>query len=212
MKKRKLITAFIVVAAAAWAAWHFRGLLHKDDIIEYGKSTPAWALIVAFVFLPLFGFPITIPLIVAGLRFGFWWGALLSLVCIYLHHLIAFALCRGTARRWLRSKLPEGKWSLPGKGGQIDAWTVALFAAIHGPPYFIKLYLLALTNPRFVVFTFVGGTVYWLFGLIPLGAAAAAKHVDVTWIYIGITIASVAMLWWKWRRSKKTPEKQSGES
>ena len=34
----------------------------------------------------------------------------------------------------------------------------ALFAAIHGPPYFVKLYLLALTNIPFRIYLGVGST------------------------------------------------------
>lgn len=202
MKLRNIIALGAVAVIGGLGIWHFRDQLTSEALIEHGKTIPATALAAGFLILPLVGFPISIPLVLAGLRWGFWGGAAVALVCILFHHIAAYFLCRGKPGQWLKQKLPQGKWALPDTGASGGVWSTVLFAAFHGPPYFLKVYLLALTNPKFPVFIFVGGSVYWLFGLIPLGAAAAAKHVDVTWLYIAIAVISGAMLLWKWRKNK----------
>lgn len=204
--KWKIILACVVAVALGITAWYFRGSIgqiDKERVIAIGKSVPAPALVISFLFLPLIGFPVSILFILLGLRFGFWWGAAISLVATYLQHLAAYHLCQGKLGDKLRSLVLRNGRELPDIKGGNAAWLTALFAALHGPPYTLKLYLLALARPPFLIFCFVGGTVYWLFGLVPIGAAAMASHVDVTWIYVLIMVASAAGLYWKWRAARK---------
>lgn len=204
MKPPKIILIAALLLIAGLCLWWFGPRIDKDEIIRFGRSIPAWSVIAAMLVLPMLGFPISVLLVVIGLRFGLGWGAAISFGCIYLHHLAAWPLCRMRAgeplRNWLRRK--AGKMGEPGSASPV--LFTAAFAAFHGPPYTLKLYLLALTSVPFPIYLWIGGTVYAVLGLIPVAAAASAAHVDLTWIYWFITLATVLPLAWRWWRGRRS--------
>ena len=171
----KLAAGLVLMALAGWLFLH-RAEISRDSVMAYGKGLPAFAFIAAFLVLPLLGFPITVFLVLAGIRFGLAGGMAISAVAIVGHHLAAYPL----ARKWFKDR------------GQVGF--TAIFAAIHGPPYFVKLYLLALTNIPFRIYLGVGAPIYILFGLIPVGAGSSVRTVNPVWIYAALGALTAASL------------------
>jgi uncharacterized membrane protein YdjX (TVP38/TMEM64 family) len=148
-------------------------------------------LIAAFMLLPLLGAPISVFLIATGLRFGFPMGILVTFLSLIVHHLVAFRLAHGRWRKSVQSKIARKGRKIPELAPEHQAGWAALFAAVAGPPYAIKLYLLALTNIRFRVYIGVGVPVYTLCSMPMLAAGAMAGHFNGWWFSLaGVVIAA----------------------
>lgn len=208
MKAWKILAGLVVAALIGWLIYAHRESLTKEEIIAYGKGLPAALFIAAFLILPLIGFPLSILLVLAGIRFGLGWGMALTTLCIFFHHAAAYWISHSYLNERLRRFAERRGHKVPAveRGNQV--WFTILFASVHGPPYALKLYLLALTDIPFRIYCYIGATVYILFSLIPVGAAAAAVHVDVTWIYIGVAVLSAGALLARYLRKKKAPPEE----
>lgn len=210
MKSWKIFALAAVAALLVWFLYTHRESLTKDEIIAYGKGLPAVLFIIAFLILPLTGFPLSILLVLAGIRFGLGWGMALTTICIFFHHVAAYWISHSYLNVRLRRLAERRGYKVPTVKQGNQVWFTVLFASVHGPPYAFKLYLLALTDIPFRIYCHVGATVYILFCLIPVGAAAAAVHIDVTWIYIGVAVLSAGVLLARYLRKKKaSPEEAS---
>jgi uncharacterized membrane protein YdjX (TVP38/TMEM64 family) len=205
MKILKIGMMALIVLLAAWFIYINRDHLTKDEIISYGRSLPATGFIALFAILPLIGFPISILLVLAGLRFGFGWGMAVSVACIYFHHAVAYPICHGGLRERISGFVKNRGHQLPSMKGSSGFWFTLMFTSVHGPPYMFKLYLLALTDISFRLYAGVGGTTYILFALIPVGAAAAATHMNVTYLYVAIAaVSGIALAFNHFRKRRKT--------
>lgn len=187
----KFGTALILLVTAAWFFHAHRGELSRESVMAHGLALPAGGFIAAFLVLPLLGFPVSILLVLAGIRFGLGGGMALAAGGMLFHHFAAFRLAHGGFRQRVSERLKRAGYSIPAIKTGHRAWFTALFAAIHGPPYAAKLYLLALTDIPFRIYLCVGAPVYILFCLIPVGAGSALMSFDATWIYLILAISSL---------------------
>ena len=190
----KIAVAAVAIALAVWYAVVHRGDLNREALAAYGKDLPAGWFLAAFLVLPLAGFPVSIFLFLAGVRFGLGGGMAVSAAGILFHHMAAYRLTHGLFRDRLRRRLEQAGRAVPSIKPGHRVWLTALFAALHGPPYIAKLYLLALTDLPFRIYFWVGAPVYILFCLIPVGAGTAIKHFNPTWIYLIVGISTLLLL------------------
>jgi len=188
-------TAFVLtlLASAAWFVCAHRGELTRETIIAHGRALPAAEFLAAFLVLPLLGFPISIFLVLAGIRFGLGGGMAVAAGCMLFHHFAAFRIAHGGFRQRVRQRLERAGYAIPGIKTGHRVWFTALFAAIQGPPYIAKLYLLALTDIPFRIYCWVGAPVYILFCLIPVGVGSAMTRFDTTWIYLLAAVSPVLL-------------------
>lgn len=179
------------IGLACWLCFADTGIT-KESVTEWGKGLPAVWFVVAFLVLPLVGFPISVLLVIAGMRFGFTWGMLLATVGIFLHNIAAYWLVHGKLREKFSKKLQDRGYELPKLTKKNQVWFTVIFASVHGPPYTAKIYLLALTEVSFRIYLWVGAPVYILFCVIPVGAGSSALAVNPWWLY-GALVAMMAM-------------------
>jgi uncharacterized membrane protein YdjX (TVP38/TMEM64 family) len=190
----KFAIALSLLVAATWFAYAHRGELTREAIMAHGKALPAGGFIAAFLVLPLLGFPVSILLVLAGIRFGLGGGMAMAAGGMLFHHFAAFRLAHGAFRQRVSDRLQRSGYSIPAIKAEHRVWFTALFAAIHGPPYAAKLYLLALTDIPFRIYLWAGAPVYILFCLIPVGAGSTVMRFDATWIYIILAVSSMFLL------------------
>lgn len=192
--KWQWIIALLVIAAGTWLALANRESLNREAIMEYGEALPAVWLVVAFAVLPMLGFPVSILLVLLGVRFGLGHGMAVCAAGIAFHHLAAFFSVHGALRQRIRGKIRTWGHQVPEIGARNPAWFTFWFAAIHGPPYTLKIYLLALTDIPFRIYFWVGAPVYLGFSVIAIAAGAAITTFDPTWFYILITLIAFAAI------------------
>lgn len=194
----KLAIALIALVAVAWFLYVHRGELNRETLTAYGQGLHATTFILAFLVLPLVGFPISIFLFLAGVRFGLQGGMLVSGIAVLFHNFAAFRLAHGLFRSKVRSRLRKAGYNIPSIKPEHRVWFTALWAAIHGPPYIAKLYLLALTDIPLRTYFWVGGPIYVAFCIIPVGAGSAVMNFDMKWIYllVGASAALTVLGYW----------------
>lgn len=180
----KAAVVLLVLASAGCFAYLHRHDLSREQIIEYGKGIPAVWFIALFMIVPLAGFPVSICMVTAGIRFGFTGGMAVTAVGVFFHNFAAYRLTHGLFRARLRDFLERSGYAIPHIQPRHHIKFTAWFAAIHGPPYFAKLYLLALTDVPFRSYFWVGAPVYILFGAISVGIGSAVTTLDLKWISI----------------------------
>lgn len=195
----------LMVLLAVLAVWIYHlcgGEFSREAIMEYGKKLDAGWFIAGFLVLPLLGFPLSILLVLAGVKFGLWGGMGLATVGVFFHNFAAYQLVKHWFRDRFKSWMDRRGHKIPDMKGQNQVWFTALFATIHGPPYFLKLYLLALTDVSFRVYLWVGAPVYLLFCLVPVGAGSAVMEVNTTMLYGIVAAITLIALLGKWLSSK----------
>lgn len=190
--KKLLAIAFLLVALGA-VLWRYRDHVDREAIVAFAESLPLPWFLAAFLVLPLVGFPITPLLVVTGIRFGFAGGMAVATGIIFFHNIAAFRLTHGWFRERLRNRLARAGYAIPAIDPKHRAWFTALFAAIHGPPYAAKLYLLALTDVPFRIYLWVGAPIYAFFCVIPVGAGSAVETLK-PWVIYALVGMSIAML------------------
>ncbi len=173
-----------------------------ESLIDYGEGIHALWFISGFLLLPLAGFPISVFLVVAGIRFGLIGGMALASVGMIFHSYAAFFIAHSSFRNPVRQFLEKRGYAIPPVKAQHRVWFTALFAALHGPPYIAKLYLLALTDIPRRTYVWIGGPVYIAFGLLPVAAGTAVAELKLEWIALLVVIVAVFTLagFWIQRR------------
>jgi uncharacterized membrane protein YdjX (TVP38/TMEM64 family) len=188
---RKWLAWAIVLGLVGLLLYVYRDSLSLAKLQAFVDTFSPAVLIAAFMLFPLLGAPISIFLIATGLRFGFPMGVLVTFSSLTVHHLIAFRIAHGRWRKSVQNKIARKGRKIPELAPEHQAGWTALFAAVAGPPYAIKLYLLALTNIRFRIYIGVGVPVYTLCSMPMLTAGALAGRFNGWWFSLaGVVIAT----------------------
>ncbi len=196
--RAKWLSAALGLIVIGTVLYLYRGRLDRESIVAFSERLPAVWVILAFLILPLCGVPIRIMLILAGFRFGFAGGMVLSAIGIFFHNYAAYFIARGSFRSSVRSFLKRSGYAIPPIQAKHRIWLTALVAAIPGPPYFAKLYLLALTDLPLRIFAGVGAPIYFLLSAVPVGIGGAVVEFEAKWFYLlaaGFVLITVIGLW-----------------
>jgi uncharacterized membrane protein YdjX (TVP38/TMEM64 family) len=214
----------IIVVSLLFVAWLIhahQNELSRETIIEFGKEIPAAWFMILFLILPLVGFPVSVCLVLAGIHFGFVGGMLVSAAAVAFHNFAAYRLTHGFFRTRMRDFLKKSGYAIPPIDARHRVRFTVLFAAIHGPPYIAKLYLLALTDIPFHIYFWAGVPIYVFFCAIPVAAGSAATTMHMKWIYVIIgafAVISLAGFWIKRRgftqmnETSSVPDQDDGEN
>jgi uncharacterized membrane protein YdjX (TVP38/TMEM64 family) len=148
----------------------------------------------------LFGAPISLFLLIVGIRFGFGWGAFFTAGAITFHHVATFKISRGLFRarllRWCKKK----SYTIPPLEPRRHALFAAVFAALHGPPYIAKLYLIALTDIPLRIYLLAGVPVYIVFALPLVAFGEAFLHLKAVWLIGFATLVVGTLLLGRWAK------------
>jgi uncharacterized membrane protein YdjX (TVP38/TMEM64 family) len=175
----------------------------REDVVSFGRRVPAWILLPSFLILPLLGLPISLFLLLIGLRFGFWWGLALSTAAMYFHTFAAYRIAHGLFRRRVRRWLVKKQFGLPTIKVRHQGWFTVLFAAIHGPPYFVKLYALALTDIPLRIHLLYGAPTYIVFAIPPLAFGNAFAQLGLGWMFAILGLGVLTVLIGRWIRNRQ---------
>src|SRR5690606_18579943 len=113
-------------------------------------------------------------------------------------------------RERFRRRLEKSGHTIPKITPGNELWFTIAFTAVHGPPYSLKLYLLALTNIPFRVHFSVRSPVYILFCLIPVGAGSAVMQVNAYLLYGTLAAITLLALGGRWLGLRFKPNREGG--
>lgn len=200
-----MLAGAALLAAAALLAWFSFTELEwtdlRDELLEVNLVT-LWLLM---LLLPPCGFSVSVVWLVAGARFGPWWGGLVVAVTTAGHLLLMHAIGRGFLRERLRAWLRRRGHALPAvpSGEHVAVAVMAVLAP--GPPYFARNYLLALSDvPLRVYFAvcvplYVARSYVTLF-IGDLATKPSGRQLLLLGVVYAVKLGVCAYLLWRLRR------------
>ena len=198
----------LLIAAVWWIC--ARSGISFQELSAYGKTLSVPWFMAAFLVFPLLGFPVNVFLILAGARFGFWGGMGATAVSILFHNFVAYRLVKGWLHDRVKAALERRGYAVPSLAGKDERLNTALFVLIQGPPYVVKLYLLALTNIRLTTYLWVGSPIYILFAMVSVGIGSSALHFDSRWVTL-LALAFVCLaIGGRWVRKRYGSPSRAG--
>lgn len=201
----RVVFALLLTALAGVGVYHLSQEWTREELVAEGRKIPGWIFIAAFMVLPLLGFPISIFLLLIGIRFGLGWGLLITTVGIFWHNVAAYWIAHGLFRDRVRDWFKRKGYEIPPVSKKHQGWFTALFAAVHGPPYFVKLYVLALTDIPLRTYVWFGATTYLLFAIPPLAFGHAFTDMGMGWLAVIVLIGVGTMVIGRWVKKRYDP-------
>lgn len=195
--KRALWTFGLVAGAACLFAFGVDFGTVRDRI----ESLNGWLFFVLLSILPIFGFPVSVLQILAGVKFGFWAGVGLTSVAIGCHllgvHWLGSSVLRRPVARWLsktRYQLPD----IPAGQGR----TIAFLMPFLPGSYTVKNYLMVLGGISLPTLLWVCAPVYAVRASsgIFLGGATAHLTPAVITILVVAKIVAIGLTAWVIKR------------
>lgn len=149
-KKQTIGLAAVIIAGIILMAGYAAG--SRDMLVRIisltNENTPTPLFITLFVILPIFGFPISLFLLVLGIKFGLVAGIALMAIIMPIHMIVSFALAK-IAGDLIRSILSRGSYIIPQVPPDKQVRFAFLIAAVPGLPYAVKNFLLPLAGIPF---------------------------------------------------------------
>lgn len=165
------------------------------------KDMPPVLFVVSMIILPVTGFPVTVFLIMGGIKFGIINGLLLWFLTLPIHALIGFYLAR-LLRKPLRMLSEMMGYSVPQLPEKKTAWFSFLFLAIPGIPYAGKNYLLALAGAPFRYCVFMNIIVQFPQGAPFVILGRSAMELDMRLFYLALAFIIIIYIILRWLKKK----------
>ena len=187
--------AVVLIAAGIYLEIEYEYIQKVISLIDEGMSP---ALFVALmIVLPVAGFPITVFLIIGGIKFGIFYMILLWLLILPIHPLIAYYLASPLEKPLRRFSKKMG-YPIPKLPEDRTAMYSFLFLAIPAIPYAVKNYLLPLAGAPFTYCVIMNFLVQFPQGIpfIILGKSATDLNLTLFYIALALIIAIYFVLRW----------------
>jgi uncharacterized membrane protein YdjX (TVP38/TMEM64 family) len=129
-----------------------------------GSANPIYIL-VAIAVLPLFGFPVSPLMVIAGVRLGALYGFWLVFLGLLFNFSAAYWLSAKMLREWLIDRIRRRGLSIPCVSLENMLAVTILIRATPGIPLFIQNYVLGVAGVRFWTYIIVSMLVHSIYGL-----------------------------------------------
>lgn len=158
-----LLLPMVMVAAVAYVA-----ITEKFDLVWTtiaDEETHAVLFITLFLVLPVIGFPVSVFLLLLGVKFDMLNAALLAAGGMAIHIAACFPVANTILRPMIERTLQRTRYRLPQLPAKGFPWPGIAFMALPGLSYAMKNYLFSLSGVRFRTYFSIGWVVQTLLGL-----------------------------------------------
>ncbi len=199
-----IVLGTILIAGLTYVVVRYEPQSWLESLISFIKdehANPA-IFIALMVVLPIVGFPISLFLITAGLKFGLSGGMLVSAAAMPVHLAVSYFLGRYLIDRHVRSLLEKTRYSVPEIPSDKIVPFAAVFFAVPGIPYSLKNLILPLSGISFWPYMGVGVGVQWVMGIpfLGLGGATATMNIYMLSGFFAVLAAGYFFSRWLKRR------------
>ena len=184
---RLLLSALAMVILIGGILYIFRSDIKALADVMKSDQTPPLLVVLSFLVLPVVFFPITILLVVVGIRFEMGWGLLIMMLAMPFHLLFSYwvthSFLRKRIERFARQR-NEFVLNVP-KHRQVTFGL--MFMAVPGLPYAVKNYLLPLSGMDLKKYLLISWAVQGAMGIpfVILGDAASRFSIP---LFIGFAL------------------------
>jgi uncharacterized membrane protein YdjX (TVP38/TMEM64 family) len=154
------------------------------------KDTNPWVFVALMAVLPVLGAPISVFLVLVGVKFGVFWGIAITAGLMPLHMAASYAAAHSALRKPLKKFLASRGRALPELPENRKLAVSALFLAIPGPPYALKNYLLPLAGVRLGMLLLLGWPINLVLALPFVGLGGSAAEMDFRLALFGAVMAA----------------------
>jgi len=207
MDKKRCIILIVIsffLVAVLLAAGFYHDIQYEsvqNEISYLLKSVSPAVFIALMITLPAAGFPVSVFLVMAGIKFGIFYAAVLWLIILPLHALIGYYLS-GKLRKTIKRFSEKRGYHIPKAPEKNTAMYSFLFYAVPGLPYAGKNYLLPLAGVPFSHCVLMNSIVQAPQGIPFIVLGRSVIELDPTLFYIALIMfimLFVLLLWLKRR-------------
>jgi uncharacterized membrane protein YdjX (TVP38/TMEM64 family) len=199
----KILVAAIagaVALAGAGSYLYFSGQLDVSGWIGFilNEESHPMLFIGLMLVLPMAGFPISVFLVLAGLKFGAFLGAALTAVLIPVHLAVAYWVAGSWLRSHLEAYLDKKNRRLPRvPENRLMAFTF-VFMAVPSLPYAMKNYILPLSGVPLRCHLTAGwaGQLAICIPFVGLGGSVAEANYKMTLVIVAVIAAGYLVFKW----------------
>ncbi len=207
---------FLLVLLAAVAAWYVYGLegdvLTATNAFFLAPDSNVALFLLALLFLPLLGLPITAFCLMAGAKFGITGGLIAIGAAMLLQQLICFWLMHSYFRERLKRFVDRRGYPLPALNrSQQITWGVSL-VAVPVFPYMVKNVLLAAGQLSLWQYLLVAWPIQMLYSIPFVAITGAARQQDATMIWVAAAGFIALWLLFRWLQSRRKAGRLSGKN
>ncbi|MBZ2167989.1 hypothetical protein [Marinobacter sp. F4216] len=182
------LAAMVVIAMVLTFATDIgQVLVQLKDFLLKPNAATEWYL-VALIFLPLLGVPLSMFCIMAGVKFGFTWGMAVIGAAMFGQMLICYAAMHSYIKPVVKRFLDQRGYNTPrlGKSSQVN-WAVAL-VAVPVLPYMVKNVLLASGTLPLRTYMLINWPLQMLQAVpyVMFSGAVKSQNATLMWVAIGI--------------------------
>jgi uncharacterized membrane protein YdjX (TVP38/TMEM64 family) len=169
----------VLLIAGGYLLYHFHLVGMLRHYLE--GYVPPSVFIVLMAILPVAGVPISLFLVLVGMKFGIAGGILLTAALMSFHMATTYYLVHTLLRDRIARLLRRFRVSTPTLLKNYTTWQVVIFMLVPGLPYVVKNNLLALAGLRFLRYMTINLSTQYLHSipLIVLGGAAIQRNVAI---------------------------------
>lgn len=209
-----LVTGLISLAALLGGGLYLLGdhITYAQVVTTINSDLSPLLFIVMMVVLPMIGFPISVFLLIAGIKFEILQAVLLWLFVLPLHALAGYAAA--TYLRPLLKKLLSNTlgYKVPDIPEKHEAMFSFLFLAIPGIPYAAKNYLLPLAGVSIYYCILLNCLVQGVFGLPFILLGKSGAEVNLTLFAVAVVLIICLFLVLNWLKKKYVGKKYTQDS
>ena len=204
-RQRWWFAAGLVLAGCAVAAVFAFTEFEWATLLEKIKGLNPFLLFLLMATLPVGGFSIGIVYLIAGAKFGPWWGGAVVAAATACHLLLTHWIMRSFLRAPLQRLLARRRHHPLDVRGDDHRSVSLMVALVPGPPYFLRNYLLALSSIPLRTYFWICLPVYVArsYVTIFLGDLGSDPSKRAVIILVAVYLIKLAICAWLLRRLRR---------
>ncbi len=186
---------------------------HWQAFMTWKAEAGFWSFFSVLALLPLFGFPVTPLLVLAGATFELLPALAGCALATAVNLTLGYLLARLLLRNWLLRMADRRQYELPRVGSRSRLTALLLVRITPGPPLALKNYVGALIDAPFAAYLAIYWTTTMLYalGFLVMGdSLSSASKLEGALAIVLLGAVLVVVLWIRRRLEKKRMEKESG--
>ncbi|MFO7718514.1 MAG: hypothetical protein ACQESV_09070 [Thermodesulfobacteriota bacterium] len=188
--------ALLIAGTVALGVWKISGTIPATQWLKFilHKDTNPLLFIGLMVLLPCIGAPISLFLVLSGIKFGFGWGFLLTTACTGIHLLLTYPLAQGLVFSHLAPLLERYGKQVPQIPPHRAVRMAVIFTAVPGLPYSLKNYLLAASGIPFSTYLVVAWPIHLLAAVPFIGIGNFAFDLNIPMLILFLLLLAASSL------------------
>jgi uncharacterized membrane protein YdjX (TVP38/TMEM64 family) len=198
LARRAVFIGVIVIAMGGLIYFLVRERIDLQWCDYLQDNTHPVVLIILFLILPVVGFPISVFLLLLGVRFDPAPALLIMFAGMAVHQGITFPAGNTLLRPAIEKILARRKIALPQFSEKGFVWPSIIFMAVPGLSYTLKNYILSLSGIPFRYFFFIAWLVQAVMGIpmVLAGDAVGGRHAKLLMALFGLMAGIYALKLW----------------